>query len=72
MTGSRALAAIDVGTNSVHMVIARPVPGGSPEILARERMPVRLGRGGRSGPQQAVMDGFGPLVDAGRVMLLRR
>lgn len=46
MTGSRALAAIDVGTNSVHMVIARPVPGGSPEVVARERMPVRLGSGG--------------------------
>ena len=46
MTGARALAAIDVGTNSVHMVIARPVPGGSPEILARERVPVRLGTGG--------------------------
>ena len=46
MTGSRALAAIDVGTNSVHMVIARQVPGGSPEVLVRERMPVRLGSGG--------------------------
>ncbi|MDE0665405.1 MAG: Ppx/GppA phosphatase family protein [Acidimicrobiaceae bacterium] len=46
MTGSRALAAIDVGTNSVHMVIARPVPGGSPDVLVRERMPVRLGSGG--------------------------
>ena len=46
MTGSAALAAIDVGTNSVHMVIARPVTGGSPEVLARERMPVRLGSGG--------------------------
>ena len=43
---SNALAAIDVGTNSVHMVIARPVAGGSPEVLARERMPVRLGSGG--------------------------
>ena len=46
MTSSRALAAIDVGTNSVHMVIARPVPGGSPEVVGRERMPVRLGSGG--------------------------
>ena len=46
MTNSRALAAIDVGTNSVHMVIARPVPGGSPEVVVRERMPVRLGSGG--------------------------
>ena len=46
MSDSRALAAIDVGTNSVHMVIARPVNGGTPEVLARERMPVRLGSGG--------------------------
>ena len=46
MTGSRALAAIDVGTNSVHMVIAKAVPGGSPEVVVRERMPVRLGSGG--------------------------
>ena len=46
MNGSRALAAIDVGTNSVHMVIARSVAGGSPEVLARERTPVRLGTGG--------------------------
>ena len=46
MTETRALAAIDVGTNSVHMVIARPVAGGSPEVLARERTPVRLGTGG--------------------------
>ncbi len=46
MNGARALAAIDVGTNSVHMVIARPVAGGTPEVLARERVPVRLGTGG--------------------------
>ena len=47
MTNStRPLAAIDVGTNSVHMVIARPVAGGTPEVLARERVPVRLGTGG--------------------------
>ena len=46
MSSPAALAAIDVGTNSVHMVIARAVPEGSPEVLARERMPVRLGKGG--------------------------
>ncbi len=46
MANPRALAAIDVGTNSVHMVVARPVPGGPPDFLARERMPVRLGSGG--------------------------
>lgn len=42
----KPLAAIDVGTNSVHMVVARPVPGGPPDFLATERMPVRLGSGG--------------------------
>jgi exopolyphosphatase/guanosine-5'-triphosphate,3'-diphosphate pyrophosphatase len=43
---SRPLAAIDIGTNSVHLAVARPVEGGSPEILAREKAPVRLGAGG--------------------------
>ena len=33
----RPLAAIDVGTNSVHLVVARPTEGGAPEILARIR-----------------------------------
>ncbi len=41
----RPLAAIDVGTNSVHMVVARAVRGARPEVLAREKMPVRLGSG---------------------------
>ena len=45
MQDSTPLAAIDVGTNSVHMVIARPVDGGTPEVLAREKVPVRLGQG---------------------------
>jgi len=43
----RPLAAVDIGTNSVHLVVARPMPGGAPEILAREKMPVRLGSGFR-------------------------
>ena len=33
------------GDNSVHMVIARPVDGGTPEVLAREKVSVRLGQG---------------------------
>ncbi|MCY4622366.1 MAG: Ppx/GppA phosphatase family protein [bacterium] len=45
MRNSTPLAAIDVGTNSVHMVIARPVDGGTPEVLAREKVSVRLGQG---------------------------
>ena len=45
MRDSTPLAAIDVGTNSLHMVIARPVDGGTPEVLAREKVSVRLGQG---------------------------
>ncbi len=45
MTAMRAIAAIDIGTSSMHMVIAEPVPGGRPEILLREKLPVRLGSG---------------------------
>ncbi len=42
---TRPIAAIDIGTNSVHLVVARPVDGGSPEVLTREKAPVRLGSG---------------------------
>ncbi len=40
----RVLAAVDIGTNSVHMVIARVGPDGRMEILEREKDMVRLGR----------------------------
>ena len=46
-TADQPIAAIDIGTNSVHLVIARPTANGSPEILTREKAPVRLGSGGR-------------------------
>ena len=46
MSRQAPLAAIDVGTSSIHMVIARHVVGGSPDVLARERIQVRLGHGG--------------------------
>ena len=39
------LAAIDIGTSSVHLAIARPVEGARPELLLREKIPVRLGSG---------------------------
>ncbi len=42
---TRPIAAIDIGTNSVHLVIARPVGRGSPEVLTREKVPIRLGSG---------------------------
>ena len=43
---STTLAAIDIGTNSIHLVVARPVGGDRFETLTREREVVRLGSGG--------------------------
>jgi exopolyphosphatase/guanosine-5'-triphosphate,3'-diphosphate pyrophosphatase len=39
------VAALDIGTNSFHLVIAKPVPGGF-EVVTREKDVVRLGHGG--------------------------
>lgn len=38
-------AAIDIGTNSVHLIVARGTPGGRFEVLAQEKEVVRLGHG---------------------------
>ena len=46
-TEHQNLAAIDIGTSSVHLAIARPSPGGRPEILAQHKVPVRLGSGAK-------------------------
>jgi exopolyphosphatase/guanosine-5'-triphosphate,3'-diphosphate pyrophosphatase len=43
------LAAIDIGTNSVHMIIVRVRPDLSFEVVDREREMVRLGAGGLDG-----------------------
>jgi exopolyphosphatase / guanosine-5'-triphosphate,3'-diphosphate pyrophosphatase len=40
------LAAIDVGTNSFHLVIARMRPGGGIDVMTRQKDMVRLGHGG--------------------------
>jgi exopolyphosphatase/guanosine-5'-triphosphate,3'-diphosphate pyrophosphatase len=40
-----AIAALDVGTNSFHLVVARDTPNGF-EVLTREKRNVRLGEGG--------------------------
>jgi exopolyphosphatase/guanosine-5'-triphosphate,3'-diphosphate pyrophosphatase len=40
------LAAIDVGTNSLHLVVARTTEGGRFEVVTREKEMVRLGSGG--------------------------
>ncbi|MGD9700783.1 MAG: Ppx/GppA phosphatase family protein [Acidimicrobiia bacterium] len=39
-------AALDLGTNSFHLVVARTSPGGGFEIITREKELVRLGHGG--------------------------
>ena len=43
------LAAIDIGTNSVHMIVVRVRPDFSFEVIDREKEMVRLGAGGLGG-----------------------
>ena len=45
VTGDPALAAIDIGTNSIHLVVARVAANDRFEVVAREREMVRLGSG---------------------------
>jgi exopolyphosphatase/guanosine-5'-triphosphate,3'-diphosphate pyrophosphatase len=40
------MAALDIGTNSFHLVVARPTGTDGFEVLTREKEVVRLGRGG--------------------------
>ncbi|QYG94585.1 Ppx/GppA family phosphatase [Iamia sp. SCSIO 61187] len=42
---TEVLAAVDVGTNSLHMVIARVVEGDRFDVISREKEQVRLGQG---------------------------
>ncbi len=42
---TEVLAAIDIGTNSMHLVVARSTPGGGFEVITTEKEMVRLGRG---------------------------
>lgn len=43
------IAAIDIGTNSVHMIVVRVRPDFSFEVVDREKVMVRLGAGGLDG-----------------------
>lgn len=43
--GAPVLAAIDMGTNSFHMIVARGAPDGGFEIMTTQKDMVRLGRG---------------------------
>ncbi len=67
------LAAVDVGTNSLHLVIARVVDGDRFDVIAREKEQVRLGQGAgdmkRLAPDAidrgvAALDRFRRLADA--------
>lgn len=42
---TEALAAVDVGTNSIHLVVARLVDGDRFDVIARDKDQVRLGQG---------------------------
>jgi exopolyphosphatase/guanosine-5'-triphosphate,3'-diphosphate pyrophosphatase len=44
-SSGETIAALDIGTNSFHLVIAKPVVGGF-EVVTRERQAVRIGHGG--------------------------
>jgi exopolyphosphatase/guanosine-5'-triphosphate,3'-diphosphate pyrophosphatase len=46
VTDDPTLAAIDIGTNSIHLVVARAVASDRFEVLARQKDMVRLGSGG--------------------------
>ncbi|HET9370979.1 MAG TPA: Ppx/GppA phosphatase family protein [Vicinamibacterales bacterium] len=43
------LAAIDIGTNSIHMIICKVAPDGSFEVIDREKDMIRLGAGSLGG-----------------------
>src|SRR4029450_1399165 len=43
------IAAIDIGTNSIHMIVVQVRPDLSFEVIDREKDMVRLGAGGRGG-----------------------
>jgi len=45
------IAAIDIGTNSVHMIVVRVRPDLSFEVIDREKAMVRLGAGGLDGKE---------------------
>src|SRR5919112_1011843 len=47
------IAAIDIGTNSVHMIICRIRPDLSFEVIDREKDMIRLGMGGLDGRRLA-------------------
>lgn len=59
------LAAIDIGSNSIHMIVVAAEPNGGYRVLGREREMVRLGKSGLSEgalSEAAMRDGLEALV----------
>jgi exopolyphosphatase/guanosine-5'-triphosphate,3'-diphosphate pyrophosphatase len=58
------LAAIDIGSNSIHMIVVAPEPQGGYRVLGRERDMVRLGKTGFRGAlsEAAMRDGLEALL----------
>jgi exopolyphosphatase/guanosine-5'-triphosphate,3'-diphosphate pyrophosphatase len=74
------IAAIDIGTNSIHMIVAEVKPNSSFEVIDREKEMVRLGAGGLDGralsdaamvPALRVLARFKRLIDSLRVDEIR-
>jgi exopolyphosphatase / guanosine-5'-triphosphate,3'-diphosphate pyrophosphatase len=59
------LAAIDIGSNSIHMIVVAPQPSGAYRVLGREREMVRLGKTGLGDgvlSEAAIADGLEALI----------
>ena len=65
-TSSRErMAAIDIGSNSIHMIVVAAEPTGGYRVLGREREMVRLGKTGFAGgalSEAAIRDGLEALI----------
>ena len=72
--GVERLAAIDIGSNSIHMVVAEAAPNGGYRLLGREREMVRLGKTGLSDgalSEAAMRDGLEALAKMTTIARLR-
>jgi exopolyphosphatase/guanosine-5'-triphosphate,3'-diphosphate pyrophosphatase len=72
--GRPILAAIDIGSNSIHMVVAEAAPNGGYRLLGREREMVRLGKTGLGEgalSETAMRDGLEALAKMTHIAQLR-
>src|ERR1700709_46281 len=68
------LAAIDIGSNSLHMVVAEAEPNGGYRLMGREREMVRLGKTGLTDgalSEEAMLDGLEALAKMTTLARLR-